>query len=223
MASGRLDGRRLGFDRLLFFSDAVFAIAITLLVLDLRVPDDAHAPFDLTPLIPRFAAFGVSFYVIGRYWMAHHSLFEGVAGYDGRLLGANLAFLAAIVFLPFPTSVVTHWRPAPGPVAFYALSLATVGFAMVALTLVARRPKLLAAGETHGGTAARVVNAAASPAVFLVTASAALLDAEHALALILLLAPASWVAGRLGERLRRRLDHAAGSQAGSATTAQADG
>ena len=83
MASGRLDGRRLGFDRLLFFSDAVFAIAITLLVLDLRVPDDAHAPFDLTPLIPRFAAFGVSFYVIGRYWMAHHSLFEGVAGLPG--------------------------------------------------------------------------------------------------------------------------------------------
>src|ERR1700723_51476 len=95
------EGRKLGFERFIFFSDAVFAIAITLLVLDLKVPNaDAFA---LAPLIPKLLGFGISFYVIGRYWLAHHQLFEAVEGYDGLLLGANLWFLASIAFLPFPT------------------------------------------------------------------------------------------------------------------------
>jgi uncharacterized membrane protein len=198
------EGRKLGFERFIFFSDAVFAIAITLLVLDLRVPDaDAFA---IWPLMPKLLGYGVSFYVIGRYWLAHHKLFEAVEGYDGLLLGANLWFLAGIAFLPFPTSVVTAARPAMAPVTFYAASLTVVGLAMVALVLIARRPALLRAGQTPGGTARAVAEAAAAPLVFAVTAAAAALGLREALWLLLLLFPVSWAAERIGQALQRRID-----------------
>ena len=198
------EGRKLGFERFIFFSDAVFAIAITLLVLDLKVPDaDAFA---LAPLIPKLLGFGVSFYVIGRYWLAHHQLFEAVEGYDGLLLGANLWFLASIAFLPFPTSVVTEARPNAAPVTFYAASLMVVGLAMVALVLIARRPALLRPGETRGGTVRAAFAASAAPLVFAITAVAAALGFHPALWLFLLLFPASWAAERIGRALGRRVD-----------------
>jgi uncharacterized membrane protein len=205
------EGRKLGFERLIFFSDAVFAIAITLLVLDLRVPNaDAFA---LGPLIPKFVGFGLSFYVIGQYWLSHHRLFEAVEGYDGLLLSANLWFLASIAFLPFPTSVVAEARADSAPVAFYAGSLTVVGLAMVALVLIARRPALLRPGASRGGTLHAVAAAAAAPLVFAVIAIAAALNLHHALWLFLLLVPVGWAGERLGRVLERRVDAARPIQA----------
>ena len=174
------EGRQLGFERLLFFSDAVFAIAITILVLDLRPDDILQHGFDLGPLLPKLTGFAVSFYVIGRYWAAHHDLFVRVRGYDGRLITTNLWFLFGIVFLPFTTAVVVIARADPGPVILYAASLTYVGAMMVVLILMARRPALLAPGQARGGTWDEVVNAAAAPFVFALTAVAGLFDAHHA-------------------------------------------
>jgi uncharacterized membrane protein len=204
LTSSQREGRHLAFERLLFFSDAVFAIAITLLVLDIRLPE--HAPFDLEPLIPKFIGFGVSFYVIGRYWAAHHHLFQGVQGYDGALVTANLWFLASIAFLPFPTMVVIQSPPEPAPVTFYALSLAFTGLTMVSLTLFARRAKLLRDGETRGGTAHALISSAAAPLVFLIAAVAAPDHFHRALWLFALLFPVSWAGEWLGRALERRLD-----------------
>jgi hypothetical protein len=122
MASSDIDpaaDRRLGFERFIFFSDAVFAIAITLLVLDLKPPHGRAGEFDLTTQIPNLIGFGLSFYVVGRYWLAHHALFETVRAYDRRLLVVNLVFLASIAFLPFPTSVVAQEKAETGPVVLY--------------------------------------------------------------------------------------------------------
>ena len=207
------EGRKLGFERLIFFSDAVFAIAITLLVLDLRLPN-ADA-FDLAPLVPKLLGFGISFYVIGQYWMAHHRLFEAVDGYDGMLLAANLWFLASIAFLPFPTSVVTEARPNSAPVTFYAASMMVVGLAMLALVLIARRPALLRPSTTRGGTVRVAVGACASPLVFAVTAIAAAVGLRGALWLFLLLTPAGWAAERIGRALERRVDAADALEAAS--------
>jgi uncharacterized membrane protein len=205
--------RKLGFERFIFFSDAVFAIAITLLVLDLKVANaDAFA---IAPLIPKLLGFGISFYVIGRYWLAHHALFEAVQGYDGLLLGANLWFLASIAFLPFPTSIVTQARPNPAPVTFYAVSLTAVGLAMVALVLIARRPALLRPGNTRGGTVSAAVAASAAPLVFAVTAVVAALGSHQALWVLLLLFPVSWAAERIGRALKRRVDAASPLEAAS--------
>ena len=201
-------GRILGFERLAFFSDAVFAIAITLLVLDLRPSLSPGGKFVVTPMIPNLIGFGLSFYVVGRYWLAHHQLFESIQAYDRRLLAANLCFLAGIVFLPYPTSVVALARAEPGAVIFYTLSLAAVGSLLIFLALVARRPALMRPGETRGGTVQLVASVAAAPVVFLASAVVATLHPRQALWLLLAVIPASWAADRLGRAWGRRLDAA---------------
>jgi uncharacterized membrane protein len=200
--------RRLGFERFIFFSDAVFAIAITLLVLDLKAPP-GDGPFVIAPLIPNLIGFGLSFYVVGRYWIAHHDLFEAVRTYDRRLLGANLLFLASIAFLPFPTSVVTQMKTGTGSVMFYAISVATVGLLMMLLAVAARRPALLRPGETRGGTARILAGMAAAPTVFIVAACLAGYNPRAALFLLLALIPAGWLSDRLGRILQRRIDSTA--------------
>jgi uncharacterized membrane protein len=192
-----------GFERFIFFSDAVFAIAITLLVLDLHVP--AGAPLAMGPLIPRFICFGLSFSVIGRYWYAHHQLFEKPQAYDAGLLATNLAFLASIVFLPFPTSAVILERPDPGPVIFYTLSVAMVGVLMMALTVVATRPALRP-WTTQGRRARVLLNTAEAPLVFIFCAGLALYDSHLALWAILILIPLGWAFAPLGRWLEAAID-----------------
>ena len=199
-------GRGLGFDRLVFFSDAVFAIAITLLVLDLKPTLSPARAFLLAPVLPNLVGFALSFYVVGRYWLVHHQLFEAVHAYDKRLLTTNLLFLAFIAFLPFPTSVVTLARAESGAVIFYTLSLAAVGLLMIALALTARRPALMKPGHTRGGTAQMVCSMAPAPATFLLSAAVAVDHPRAALWLLLALIPASWAGDRLGEALQRRID-----------------
>ena len=172
--------RHLGFERLVFFSDAVFAIAITLLVLDLKLPPEAHGVIAVGALIPKLVGFIISFLVIGIYWLAHHRLFETIKGQDNPLRVANLIFLAAVAFLPFPTTLVAE-GPAVFPVVFYAISVAAVGLLLCVLTLVARRPRLLRAGETRGGTARFLIRSLAPPIYFLATAGVG--DAAVAVAL----------------------------------------
>ena len=207
MASSDLpppDHRTLGFERFVFFTDAVFAIAITLLVLDLRLPNGA-GPFELRPMIPKFISFGLSFYVIGRYWVAHHQLFDRIQGCDTRLLTTNLAFLAGIAFLPFPTSVVILEQPQPGPVIFYTLSVAVVGLLMMAVIVVATRPAIRP-GVTTGARARWSLNAAGPPLVFLLAAAVATRWPRAALFFILLLIPIGWAFDAVGRRLQGAID-----------------
>jgi uncharacterized membrane protein len=196
----------IGFERFIFFSDAVFAIAITLLVLDLKLPAGQNGPLVWAPLIPKLIGFGLSFYVIGRYWLSHHALFEAVQGYDRPLLWVNLAFLAGVAFLPFPTSVVIQLPAGSGAVGFYALSLAGVGLLMLALVLTARRPHLLAPEATRGETVHLAIATAGAPLVFLLTAAVAVVWPREALWMLLLLSPVGWLCERLGRIVRRRVD-----------------
>jgi uncharacterized membrane protein len=209
MAASDIDGsagRRLGFERLAFFSDAVFAIAITLLVLDLKPTLDPGGGFALAPMIPNLIGFALSFYVVGRYWLAHHALLATVQSYDRQLLVTNLLFLASIAFLPFPTSVVALAKADTGPVAFYAVSVAGVGLLMILLALAARREALMRPGETRGGTAYILAGMAAAPAVFLAAAFLALYNPRGALFLLLALIPAGWLTDRVGRMLQHRID-----------------
>lgn len=97
-------------ERMIFFSDAVFAIAITLLVIEIHVPhlprgaSSAQYGEALAELLPSFAAFALSFFVIGRFWIGHHNAFAHVRRYDPKLLWPNLVFLFAIAFMPFATA-----------------------------------------------------------------------------------------------------------------------
>ena len=96
--------------RLETFSDGVFAIAATLLVLDLRVPaDSADVVGALLRLWPSYAAYLVSFLTIGIIWVNHHTLLEHCARVDRRFLYLNLLLLIAVGIVPFPTSLVGQY------------------------------------------------------------------------------------------------------------------
>jgi uncharacterized membrane protein len=115
-------------ERLIFFSDAVFAIAITLLVIDIRLPEMAGqlngpAPLDvLHDLAPRFASFVLSFAVVGLYWTGHHRIFAIVRDFDGRVIVLNLLFLLFVAFIPFPTSFLGAYGDDPAGPVVYALT-----------------------------------------------------------------------------------------------------
>lgn len=130
----------LEYDRILFFSDAVFAIAITLLVVDLRVPVapgvTVHADSVLRQAIPSIEGFGISFAVIGLFWIGHHSVCRYITAFDRPLIFLNLLFLGTIAFLPYPTQLLssTH-RNQTAAVIFYAACCAAAGLAEAAFWL----------------------------------------------------------------------------------------
>ncbi|PYI65095.1 hypothetical protein CVV68_19405 [Arthrobacter livingstonensis] len=95
-------------DRTVFFSDAVFAIAMTLLALDLKIPtlpsDISEQGYNevLVERLPSLAAFVLSFVLVGRAWLTHHHHFNAIAAYDNKLQVRNLVMLFLVVFLPVP-------------------------------------------------------------------------------------------------------------------------
>jgi uncharacterized membrane protein len=95
-------------NRLEAFSDGVFAIAITLLVLELNIPAGDHLWHDLKEEWPSFAAFFVSFWVIGIIWVNHHGVLDHLARANRPLLYLNLLLLLTVVFIPFPTALLAE-------------------------------------------------------------------------------------------------------------------
>jgi uncharacterized membrane protein len=95
-------------NRLEAFSDGVFAIAITLLVLELNVPEGEHLWEQLKDQWPSFAAFFVSFWVIGIIWVNHHGVLDHLARADRGVLYLNLLLLFTVVFIPFPTALLAE-------------------------------------------------------------------------------------------------------------------
>lgn len=103
---------KLALERLVFFSDAVIAIAITLLVLDIRLPeaplsDPAALRDALLALWPKYFAYALSFLVVGSFWMGHNQKFRLIRRYDSTLAWLNLLFLMTIGFVPFASSVLS--------------------------------------------------------------------------------------------------------------------
>ncbi len=127
-------------ERMIFFSDAVFAIAITLLVIEIRVPEVTENVSDkallqaLSNLIPKFIGFIISFMMIGLYWTVHHRMFGLVTSYTPALLRLNLFFLFFIVLMPFSMGFYGDYmgaklveRQLKVPMTFYVLNLCFVG------------------------------------------------------------------------------------------------
>ena len=92
-------------NRLEAFSDGVFAVAITLLILEIHVPGGENLWRDLKDEWPSFAAFFVSFWVIGIIWVNHHGVIDHLARADRPVLYINLLLLLTVVFIPFSTSL----------------------------------------------------------------------------------------------------------------------
>jgi len=130
------------FDRVLFFSDAVFAIAITLLAVELHVPSNPHIPsgHDLFEARNSILGFGISFAVIALFWLGHHGIFRYITALDRPLIILNLLFLGTIAFLPYPTTLLSvHSLSDQAAVTFYACCAGAAGFAEGLVWLYATR------------------------------------------------------------------------------------
>ena len=152
------DKLQRGFERIVNFSDAVVAIAATLLVLplvDIGVPEKGESVTELLrDHSAELSAFVLTFAVICRLWVTHHSIFRDIVGYSGPLLFAYFVWLLAIVFLPFPTQLIAVGSSTfPGADSVY---LATIALAAVAAfathVVVARRPNLAVDGSQGFGS-----------------------------------------------------------------------
>lgn len=132
-----------GLERLLFFSDAVMAIALTLLTVDLRFPETSHLLTTseflnaLEMLVPPLMSFLISFMVISIYWVSHHRYFKYIINYDSSLIGLNLIFLLSIAIIPFIASLMGQFYYLPITGMIYAGSVAFTGFSMSAIWLYA--------------------------------------------------------------------------------------
>jgi uncharacterized membrane protein len=139
-------------ERIIYFSDAVFAIAITLLVLEIWVPNGLW-PTELTAALgemwPRFVSYLISFSVVGRYWRAHHRTFRYIRAYDRWLISLNLLFLMCVAFLPFPSSLLSEYGWQQTPVEIYAGSVAATGLFLGGMWWYATRDRRLTDGDLH--------------------------------------------------------------------------
>ncbi|HVG32592.1 MAG TPA: TMEM175 family protein [Pyrinomonadaceae bacterium] len=125
----------MGSGRLEAFSDAVLAIIITIMVLELKVPHGSGLA-DLRPLIPVFLSYVLSFVFIGIYWSNHHHLLHAVRNVNGRILWANLHLLFWLSLIPFATGWMGENNFAAWPVAFYGGVLLSAAIAYFFLTHV---------------------------------------------------------------------------------------
>jgi uncharacterized membrane protein len=106
--SGRGFGAERDPERVIFFSDAVFAIAVTLLVLEIRPPTDTrHLLHGLAALWPSYLAYAITFLLIGQVWANHHVMFDHLRRADRMVLFLNTLLLMDIAFLPFAASVLS--------------------------------------------------------------------------------------------------------------------
>ena len=143
----RRRGDRWGTGRIEAFSDGVFAIAITLLILEVRVP---HSEFDnlwrgIAHQWPSYLAYVTSFVTIGGIWLVHHGIFRRLQYANSWVMRINLALLMAVSFLPFPTKLLAEAIHDTGAeraaVIFYGATLLVISFLLSALWGVVRRDR----------------------------------------------------------------------------------
>ena len=184
----------LALERIVFFSDAVIAIAITLLTIDLRLPDisgatDATFLQALANLFPEYFAFFISFAVIAIYWIAHHRMFRFIVDWDGGLVGINLVFLFFVVQQPLLASILGSYGNLSSATAVYAIGLSLMGFSSVLLWIYAVQRRLVSPDMSPSLIRYVGVRSAGAAVVFAVSAPLAFVSPQ--------LAQVSWLAAAI--------------------------
>jgi uncharacterized membrane protein len=166
--------------RLEAFSDGVIAILITIMVLELRPPHDADIA-GLSPLVPTFLSYVLSFAMLGIYWNNHHHLLHAAKTVSGGVLWANLNLLFWLSIFPFVTDWIGERRFAPVPVACYGVVMLLAALAYYVLI----RALIAAPGQTPALAAAigRDVKGKISPALYVIAIPVGLLAPVVSMAL----------------------------------------
>jgi uncharacterized membrane protein len=208
--------RRMGKDveRIAFFSDAVFAIAITLLSIRIAVPPgETHLGRALAENWREYLSFALTFYVIGSYWISDHAMFRLMHRYDGVLLRVNLLFLATIAFLPFPTEVIGRYAGRTPAVVLYAACVAACSLTMSLLWRTAYRRGLLDPELPRRAIVFYRRRGVVAALPFLVSIPVAFVAPIVAMFIWASLIPLGWLGERYGRRLLAQHGAAAGGPA----------
>ena len=189
------------FGRIVAFSDGVLAIAITLLTLNLDVPDvrstdSAALARGIVDLAPHFFAYALSFAVVGRLWLVHHRFFATLEGFDGRLMVANQVYLSLIVLVPFTSDLLGTYGEIDVAVMTYAAILGLAALVNVLMISYALRQDLVRAADRPATEPFGTLRALATPGAFLVSIPIALLSP--------LAAQLTWLLAFVSVRLQRR-------------------
>ena len=139
-------------ERLIFFSDAVFAIAITLLIIEVQPPHlprtatDRDQLITLINLTPSFVSFFISFFVIAAFWAGHHRAFSLSRHWSPGLVMPNITMLAAVVFMPFATAYMALNMGQRVPTVLYDLVLLATALLNIRLVKLATSPPVVGDG-----------------------------------------------------------------------------
>jgi TMEM175 potassium channel family protein len=167
--------------RLETFSDGVFAIAATLLILEIRLPDGSQSlTHELLHLWPSYGAYAISFVTIGIMWINHHAVFQQIDRINRTFLMINVVFLMVVAFSPFPTRVLAeHLREGSKAAAFaYGLTFTSMAVCYGALWFYAARGRRLIADDADQRTVSGISRSfAPGSAVYLAATLSALLSA----------------------------------------------
>jgi uncharacterized membrane protein len=187
-----------GMGRILALSDGVFAIAITLLILEIAIPattGHTDLPKALLELWPRYLAYVLSFVVIARFWVTHHLAFRLIGRYDAVLVWLNLVLLMFVAFLPFPTAVLGEHNGSSAAAVLYAAAVILAGTVSAAYWWYASGPgRLLRPGVARAQVRALRARGVSGPAFFALTLPVALFAPYAAEILWLLVFPLTRVA-----------------------------
>jgi uncharacterized membrane protein len=163
-------------DRIVNLSDGIFAIAITLLVLDIKVPNipedlvTRELPAAMVSLWPNYLGYFLSFVSIAVFWTIHHSIFRPIRAYDRNLLYLNFLFLMLVAFVPFPTALLGEYGNHQLPVAIYAATLAVGRLLLTAIHWYStRNERLLDEPQDPATMRFFLIRGLTIPAIFLLS------------------------------------------------------
>ena len=172
------------------FSDAVFAVAITLLVFNVQPPHagNGHLGEALKALWPTYVTYVVSFLTIGIMWVNHHAIFEHIKDVDRPLLFLNLFLLMVVAFIPFPTELlgehIQAGQDAGIAAAFYGAVMTVMSIAFSAVWVyAATHPRLLSSHLDPGEVRSTIPRFGAGLAIYALSSGVAFISAKVSLAL----------------------------------------
>jgi len=217
MASRRLfeddEGRGYSMSRVLALSDGVFAIALTLLVISVRIGEavtDPGVSKALRDLRPVLFAYGLSVVVIGAFWVGHHRSFSRIVRVNQPLLWINITYLGLVALIPFPTDLLGRFVHRGDATVIYAIVISAAALVGWSIYAYARHAELLAPGTPSAVSWFVAARSLSLAGVFLASIPIAIASPSLAQKFWILAIPARLVMTRLA---RRRLEREGGDAA----------
>lgn len=191
-------------ERLTLFSDAIFAFAMTLLAVNIRVPEIAQdlvssqLTVELANLTPKLIGYGLSFFISASFWIFYHRIFANIKHYDRMLVWLNLIFLFFIVLIPFPSDLIGRYLSQEISIVIYAAMMAATGFVLSLIwSYASSNHRLIDKGLSNLRIKRLSVRTYVTPTVFLVSIPASLVLGEVTPVLWLLVYPLGSLIDRL--------------------------